>query len=940
MNRPGQRTRLRRSTTARLEALESRQLLTTFTVANTNDLGAGSLRAAILASNQAGGSNTIDFSIPGSGVQTIALASALPALINPTVVDATTQPGYAGTPLVELEGAGVLDTSSNPIPGVNGLVLSGGTSVVEGLAINRFTGNGIYAARDGNTITANVIGLDAQGTQALGNGGSGIVLAGRNNTVSQNLISANTGAGLFLGGSSTGLPTNNLIESNKIGTDVTGSADRGNGQAGVDIESANNTIGAPGQPNIIAFNGGPGVLIGNAPYLSNIINNRVENDSIFKNVGLGIDLGGDGVTANAPGYQYGPNRRQPFPDITSAYPTTGGTQVEGNLVALPNAVYTIDFYANDQPGGGGYGQGQTPIGEKTVHTDGAGFADLTTILTGAVTANQYITATATDATGDTSEFGLAQLVTPTAQADLSVVPNNTNPTVQAGASASYSFQVVNDGPSAATDVVFTDTLPLGAIFVSGSTDQGVPVSQAGGVVTAAIGKLASGDSTTVTLTFILPSTGTATNLVSVSATQDDPLASDNTAVQNILVQPAAPVDLSLYGNASPYPVQVGQPLTFNFVVTNFSFNQATGVVFNDPLPAGLAFDSVTTSQGSASHVGNDVTVNLGNLAGGTNALITIVARPTTPGPINNFATVKGNELDPNAINNATTVFSYVTPAPATDVAVLVTAAPQPAAVGQPFSYAILVGDPGTASASGVVLTDVLTDAASIVSIKPSQGSYTLVGNILTVNFGNLAIGAQAEVLINLIPGAPGSIVNRASIVSNEPDFNIYNNFSQLATAVVGQALPPAVIDQKLALTGKLITSATLTFNEALDTASAENLANYAVLDLGSNGSLSAKGPKVAINSAVYDPVTRSVTLTFKKGLSIGRFYKIVVNGPGAPGLVDTSGNVLDGERNGLQNGIYQSLVGRGTTTRPIALQIGVTRPKPVHPPKPPAKHHH
>ena len=885
----------------------------------------------------------IDFNIPGPGVQTIALASALPSLINPTVINGLSQPGYAGTPLIELDGAGVLDTGSNPIPGVNGLVLAGGTSVVDGLALNRFTGNGIYAARDGNTIHDNVIGLDTLGNQSLGNGGSGVVLVGRNNTVSHNLISGNTGAGVYLGGSNSGLPTNNVVEANKIGTDVTGSADRGNGQAGVDIESSNNTIGVVGNPNVIAYNGGPGVLVGNASYLSNVINNRIENDSIFKNVGLGIDLGGDGVTGNEPNSPFGPNLRQPFPTITSAYPATVGTQIEGSLDASPNSLYTIDFSTNDQPGGGGgggYGQGQILIGEKTFQTDRFGFADLTTFLSRSVSANQYLTATATDSNGNTSEFGLAQLVTSAAQADLSVLSFNPNPVVQAGASATYSFQVVNNGPSAASNVVFTDTLPQSATFVTGSTDQGVTVTQAGGIATAAIGKLASGASTTVTLSFLLPSTGIVTNLASVSAMQADPLASNNKIVQNITVQPAAPVDLSLYGTANPFPVQVGQPLTFNFVVTNFSGNPATGVVFTDMLPAGLTFDSVTSSQGVASHVGNDVTVNLGNLAGGTNALITIVTRPNTPGPINNFATVKGNELDPNAINNATTVFSYVTPAPATDVAVLVTAAPQPAAVGQPFTYAVLVGDPGTASASGVTLTDVLTDAASIVSIKPSQGSYTLVGNILTVNFGSLAIGAQAEVLVSLIPGAPGYIVNRASVVSNEPDFNIDNNFGQLATPVVGQALPPAVIDQKLTLTGRLITSATLTFNEALDIASAQDLANYQVLDLGSHGSLSAKGPKVAISSAFYDPVTRSLILTFKTGLSIGRFYKIVVNGPGAPGLIDTYGNVIDGERNGLQNGIYRSLIGRGTTTRPIDLQIGVPRPKPVHAPKPTAKHQH
>ena len=65
-----------------------------FTVTTTADVGPGSLRQAILDSNLAvGGTNTIDFDIPGAGVETIAAASPLPTITNPLVIDGTTQPG-------------------------------------------------------------------------------------------------------------------------------------------------------------------------------------------------------------------------------------------------------------------------------------------------------------------------------------------------------------------------------------------------------------------------------------------------------------------------------------------------------------------------------------------------------------------------------------------------------------------------------------------------------------------------------------------------------------------------------------------------------------------------------------------------------------------------------------------------------------------------------
>src|SRR5262245_45619782 len=83
--------------------LERRIRPATFLVNTTADSGAGSLRQAILDSNANAGADTIDFSI-GSGPQTIAVLSALPAITESVAIDATTQPGYAGTPLIVLRG--------------------------------------------------------------------------------------------------------------------------------------------------------------------------------------------------------------------------------------------------------------------------------------------------------------------------------------------------------------------------------------------------------------------------------------------------------------------------------------------------------------------------------------------------------------------------------------------------------------------------------------------------------------------------------------------------------------------------------------------------------------------------------------------------------------------------------------------------------------------
>jgi hypothetical protein len=87
----------------------------TFTVINTADTGAGSLRQAITDANANAGPDTIAFNIPGSGIQTITVSlTNLPVISDPVTIDGTTQPGYAGTPLIEIHGSQTAGSTSPP----------------------------------------------------------------------------------------------------------------------------------------------------------------------------------------------------------------------------------------------------------------------------------------------------------------------------------------------------------------------------------------------------------------------------------------------------------------------------------------------------------------------------------------------------------------------------------------------------------------------------------------------------------------------------------------------------------------------------------------------------------------------------------------------------------------------------------------------------------
>jgi len=214
-------------------------------VINTLDSGPGSLRQAILDVNAQSNSQPIGivFNIPGNGVRTITPLTPLPTLMSPTILDATTQPGYAGTPLIELNG-------SSAGASANGLHVAGGSSIVVGLVVDSFSGDGILIDTNSNdVIQGNYVGTDPTGTLAKANGGNGVQIIDTPNNViggttssARNIISGNTGEGVRIDGA---LATGNVVQGNYIGTNVSGSAAVGNNASGVYIRRApgNSVIG-------------------------------------------------------------------------------------------------------------------------------------------------------------------------------------------------------------------------------------------------------------------------------------------------------------------------------------------------------------------------------------------------------------------------------------------------------------------------------------------------------------------------------------------------------------------------------------------------------------------------------------------------------------------------------------------------------------------------
>jgi hypothetical protein len=229
----------------------------------------GSLRQFLInadaINNAAFGIQSSNFSIGGGGLQTITMTSAPPTITEGVVLDARTQEGFAGTPLIEVSGASAGNNT-------DGLVFTAGTSEVRGLILNQWgvgggAGNGgtaiIASGTAQVTIAGNYIGTDATGTAIARNGDWGIALLSNGNTVGgaapgdRNVISGNDQDGITIQGSS-----GNIVQGNYIGTDKDGSngtATIGNRGIGVWVYNSTgaNTIGGagPGEGNVISGNG-------------------------------------------------------------------------------------------------------------------------------------------------------------------------------------------------------------------------------------------------------------------------------------------------------------------------------------------------------------------------------------------------------------------------------------------------------------------------------------------------------------------------------------------------------------------------------------------------------------------------------------------------------------------------------------------------------------
>jgi hypothetical protein len=345
----------RRSYLPGFEKLEDRTVPSTFTVLNTNDSGADSLRQAIVDANANAGADVIAFNISGSGVHTISPSSPLPAITDPVTIDGYTQPGASANTLATGNNAVLkieLNGASAGTGFINGLLIYAGNSSVRGLVINRFDFVGIWLENgDGNVVEGNYIGTDVTGTIALGNRLHGVYMAptselnlvgtngdGSNDTGERNVLSGNGEVGVGINAD------HNVVAGNYIGTNASGTAPLGN-LAGVHLSlgALGNRIGTDAgnlaaERNLISGNIWDGVAIFSTGSDNNVVaGNYIGTDAIgtaaLGNGGFGVYMD-DYAQGNLIGGEPGAGNVIAFngADGVAVVGTATGNTIRGNSI--------------------------------------------------------------------------------------------------------------------------------------------------------------------------------------------------------------------------------------------------------------------------------------------------------------------------------------------------------------------------------------------------------------------------------------------------------------------------------------------------------------------------------------------------------------------------------------------------------------------------------
>ncbi len=458
-------------------------------------------------------------------------------------------------------------------------------------------------------------------------------------------------------------------------------------------------------------------------------------------------------------------------------------------------------------------------------------ASVTLTLTATVTQTGSMTNTATKSAeneSDPNPGNDSASATITAFApDLTITKSHTDPFVR-GRTNTYSLLVSNVGTAPTSGLVtVTDTVPAGLTptLASGTGWSCGVVAQTVSCTRAdALAPTTSYPTLTITVTVLQTAPATLTNSATAGGGGEinisNDTASDPTNVASL-------ADIAVTKNASASSVIVGSNVTFTITATNNGPSNATGVQVTDLLPTGLTY--VSSAQTAGSYTSGTGIWNIGPLASGGSATLTLIATVTQTGAITNTASKSAeNESDPNLSNDSA---SATLNALAPDLTITKSHT-DPFVRGTTNTYQLVVSNVGNAATIGLVtVSDTLP--AGLTPSAPSGGGWvcSLAGQTVTCTRSD-ALAATATypiitISVTVLQAAPGALTNTAT-VGGGGEINTSNDTATDPTTVSSLA---DIALTKTASSGTVTVGSNVTFTITARNAGPSNGTGVQVTDV-------------------------------------------------------------------------------------------------------------
>jgi uncharacterized repeat protein (TIGR01451 family) len=414
------------------------------------------------------------------------------------------------------------------------------------------------------------------------------------------------------------------------------------------------------------------------------------------------------------------------------------------------------------------------------------------------TAGTIITDTVTVNAGNQA-FGsnsatATDVVATAVQADLALSTAASPTTVLAGNDIAYTQTVTNNGPAAATNVVFTEAIPTNTTFVSVSAPAGWSCTTTTSIV-CNDASMASATSASIIVVVNVAPTVAATTITaasSVSSSTSDPYSANNSTTVNTPVTTAC--DLAVTNTGTPSPVLAGGTITYTQVVTNNGPSNCSTVGFSEAIPANTTFSTFNGAPPGwtcPSFVTGCTNPSLAPGSISTFVFSVIVKAGTAAGTIiTDTDTATTTSYDTNLNNNSATLNIPVAGAGQADLSVTNSPSPNPVSAGGNITYTQTVTNGGPAAASTITFTETAPANTTAQSLTGPAGWACNLGT-LTCTIASLAANTTANftfvVTVNTSVASGSTITQTDSVTCSASDPSCANNTASSSVLVAASA---------------------------------------------------------------------------------------------------------------------------------------------------------